>query len=198
MIRSKKGAEGRKKKVKARDIRLAKVGVFVFFFFCVFFLKRAWGQDWNEYEEIPGVLIEFPDTKEIFRFNVKLSPGGGFYKGATFEFSVDVSEQYPIEAPKVECATTPIYHPNINFEGRVCLNILRDGWKPVLTISHVVFGLITLFESPNAFDPLPNGIALEAADLLRKDKDKFASLVTRTLKGGHVQELGKTFPPLIK
>lgn len=163
---------------QARDIRLAK--------------------DWNEYEEIPGVVIDFPDTKDISKFSIKLSPGGGFYKGATFHFEVDVSEQYPIEAPKVECSTVPIYHPNINYEGRVCLNILRDGWKPVLTISHVIFGLITLFESPNPFDPLPNGIAQEAADVLRKDKDKFAQLVTRTLKGGHVSELGKTFPVLIK
>lgn len=148
--------------------------------------------------QIPGVVIEFPDTKDISKFAIKLSPGGGYYKGASFEFQVDVSEQYPIEAPKVECSTTPIYHPNINFEGRVCLNILRDGWKPVLTISHVIFGLITLFESPNPFDPLPNGIQLEAADLLRKDKDKFGVLVTRTLKGGHISELGKTFPALVK
>lgn len=81
IVRQRKTKDARKKKVKARDIRLAK--------------------DWNEYEEIPGVVIEFPDTKEISRFNVKLTPGGGFYKGASFEFAVEVSEQYPIEAPKV-------------------------------------------------------------------------------------------------
>jgi ubiquitin-protein ligase len=28
---------------------------------------------------------------------------GGYYKGAKFEFKVDISVQYPIEAPKVEC-----------------------------------------------------------------------------------------------
>jgi hypothetical protein len=63
----------------------------------------------------------------------------------------------------------PIYHPNINFEGKICLNVLRDGWQPVMTITHVLYGLLLLFEQPNPHDPLPNGIdgEWEAANLLR-------------------------------
>ena len=38
-----------------------------------------------------------------------------------------------------------IYHPNINLEGKVCLNILREDWKPVLDINAVIYGLIFLF-----------------------------------------------------
>lgn len=43
---------------------------------------------------------------------------------------------YPHTAPLVTCLTK-IYHPNIDLEGKVCLNILRDGWKPVLGASPV-------------------------------------------------------------
>lgn len=36
----------------------------------------------------------------------------------------------------------------------MCLNILRHDWKPVLTLGHVLFGLMTLFLEPNPDDPL--------------------------------------------
>jgi ubiquitin-conjugating enzyme E2 M len=38
-----------------------------------------------------------------------------------------------------------VYHPNIDLEGNICLNILREDWKPVLSISSVVYGLQFLF-----------------------------------------------------
>jgi len=48
----------------------------------------------------------------------------GFYKGGRFTFSFAVGPSYPHEPPKVKCLTQ-VYHPNIDLEGNVCLNILR-------------------------------------------------------------------------
>jgi hypothetical protein len=64
----------------------------------------------------------------------------------------------------------------------------------------VIYGLLLLFENPNPHDPLPNGIdgEWEAANLLRKDPQKFEEMVTSTLEGGYVRRLAKQFPQLIK
>lgn len=45
-----------------------------------------------------------------------------------------------------------LYHPNFDLEGNICLNILREDWKPVLTITAIVYGLNFLFlVSPHLF-----------------------------------------------
>ena len=38
-----------------------------------------------------------------------------------------------------------MFHPNIDLEGNVCLNILREDWKPVLSINSIIYGLQFLF-----------------------------------------------------
>jgi ubiquitin-conjugating enzyme E2 M len=83
----------------------------------------------------------------------------------------------------------------------VCLNILREDWKPVLNLNSVMVGLQYLFLEPNADDPLNKGtfrthvaaawltdVSAEAAEELRKNREQFiqnvkASMTGRTVKG---------------
>ena len=123
--------------------------------------------------------IDFPNPNDLTVFEVTITPDSGFWKNAKYKFKFDIPDHYPHTPPKVHC-DTKIYHPNINLEGKVCLNILREDWKPVLDINAVIYGLIFLFYEPNPDDPLNH----EAAELFRKDTKNFERLVQRTLRGG--------------
>jgi ubiquitin-conjugating enzyme E2 M len=109
--------------------------------------------------------VTFPNPNDLTNFEVVVSPDSGYWSGAKYQFSFSIPPLYPHEPPKVMC-NTKIYHPNINLQGNVCLNILREDWKPVLDINAVIYGLIYLFYEPNPDDPLNR----EAADLYRTDK----------------------------
>ncbi|KAF7727295.1 NEDD8-conjugating protein ubc12 [Apophysomyces ossiformis] len=130
--------------------------------------------------EIPDTIkLEFPDPADILNFKVVIQPDEGFYTGGQFHFTFAINNNYPHEPPKVHC-TQKIYHPNIDLEGNICLNILREDWKPVLALHSVLVGLQYLFLEPNADDPLNK----EAAEDLKHDRRRFESNVKKTLNGG--------------
>jgi ubiquitin-conjugating enzyme E2 M len=122
------------------------------------------------------------------------------YKGGRFHFTFAIAQGFPHEAPKVKC-TQKIYHPNIDLEGSVCLNILREDWKPVLNLQAVIIGLqvygypVTRIEShtnrnlqflflePNASDPLNK----EAAEDLRSNREGFKRNVRSSMSGGAIK-----------
>eukprot|EP00389_Voromonas_pontica_P001139 GDKH01001698.1.p1 GENE.GDKH01001698.1~~GDKH01001698.1.p1 ORF type:complete len:189 (+),score=21.20 GDKH01001698.1:94-660(+) len=144
----------------------------------------------DELELPPATTINFPDKDVLMKFDVMIQPDEGYWKGAKYSFSFTIPPGYPHEPPKVKCETK-VYHPNIDLKGNICLNILREDWKPVLSINSVVYGLLYLFLEPNPGDPLNH----EAAQALRDNKAEFKRLVERSLKGMTVA--GETFPKLL-
>lgn len=83
---------------------------------------------------------EFPDPDDILNFVLTIDPDEGLYRGGQFTFTFAVNQNFPHDPPKVRCREK-IYHPNIDLEGKVCLNILREDWKPVLNLNAVIVGL---------------------------------------------------------
>ena len=148
-------------------------------------------EDLGDMDKLPSTMaLDFPDANDMFNFNLTVMPDEGFYKGGKFLFTFRINTNYPHEPPKVLSARK-VYHPNIDLEGNVCLNILREDWKPVLNINSVLVGLLYLFLEPNADDPL-NKVA---AEVLRASRSLFESNVSRSMKGGSID--GVTFDNVV-
>jgi ubiquitin-conjugating enzyme E2 M len=132
------------------------------------------------------MTTEFPDPDDILSFVLYIEPDEGMYKGGRFSFTFNIPPSFPHEPPKVQCREK-IYHPNIDLEGKVCLNILREDWKPVLNLNAVIVGLQFLFLEPNASDPLNK----EAAEDLRNNREQFKRNVRNAMAGGTIR--GETY-----
>jgi len=135
-------------------------------------------KDINEMDLPKTCAMEIPDKDCLLQFKIIICPDEGIYRNGRFVFHFKVSEDYPHSPPKVKCLNT-IYHPNIDLDGNVCLNILREDWKPVLTINSIVYGLQYLFLEPNPDDPLNK----EAASLLKSNRRQFEQNVYKSLRG---------------
>lgn len=65
-----------------------------------------------------------------------MGPGDSPYAGGVFFVMIHFPPDYPFKPPKVQFQTK-VYHPNVNSQGSICLDILKEQWSPALTISKV-------------------------------------------------------------
>ncbi|KAM7142130.1 ubiquitin-conjugating enzyme E2 D2 isoform 2-T2 [Molossus nigricans] len=83
----------------------------------------------------PAQCSAGPVGDDMFHWQATImGPNDSPYQGGVFFLTIHFPTDYPFKPPKV-AFTTRIYHPNINSNGSICLDILRSQWSPALTIS---------------------------------------------------------------
>lgn len=96
----------------------------------------------------PGISA-FPNDGDLLNWTATIEgPSETPYAGLTLKLAFQFPPTYPYTAPTVTFRT-PIYHPNIDFSGRICLDILKEKWSAIYNVQSVLLSLQSLLGEPN-------------------------------------------------
>lgn len=78
-----------------------------------------------------------------------------------------LENRYPFEPP-LATFLTPIWHPNVDGAGRICLDLLRGpptgNWRPTVSLMALLASIRLLLGEPNPDDPLVPEAVLSGAE----------------------------------
>ncbi|ELU42876.1 ubiquitin-conjugating enzyme domain-containing protein [Rhizoctonia solani AG-1 IA] len=99
-------------------------------------------------EDMGGMTLT-PSDHSLFEWTGILpGPEGSVYEGGEFHVEITLPSDYPFHSPRLRLKTK-IYHMNINDQGGICLDILKNAWSPALSLYKVMLSLSSLLTDPN-------------------------------------------------
>lgn len=106
----------------------------------------------------PDFTYTISETNFRYVFVTMKGPNDTCYQNGNFKLELFIPKEYPFQPIKIRFLTK-IYHPNIDFIGRICLDILKQRWSPALQIQSLLLSIQVLLSSPNLDDPLNEKVA---------------------------------------
>lgn len=65
------------------------------------------------------------------------------YEDLRYKLSLEFPSGYPYNAPTVKFLT-PCYHPNVDTQGNICLDILKDKWSALYDVRTILLSIQSL------------------------------------------------------
>ncbi|KAK8833406.1 hypothetical protein WA577_000371, partial [Blastocystis sp. JDR] len=131
---------------------------------------RAQKRLMKDYEEIMndppyGISASPSNMEDLFTWDAMISgPDDSPWEGGMFALQLRFPDDYP-SVPPVVRFTTPIFHPNVFVDGMICLDIIKEKWSPINTVSMVLTSIQSLLNDPNPNSPAnPDAASLYVND----------------------------------
>ena len=116
-------------------------------------------------------------------------PENSPFEGGEFRLTITIPPNYPNVPPLIKFKTR-VYHPNIDSQGRICLDSLKqESWKPSLNLATVLTQIRILLTEPNVNDPLELEIAKQLQEHPEQYKEN-AKKMTEQYAKPHISDEG--------
>nr|XP_042133042.1 ubiquitin-conjugating enzyme E2 C [Peromyscus maniculatus bairdii] len=99
-------------------------------------------------------ISAFPESDNLFKWVGTIHGAAGtVYEDLRYKLSLEFPSGYPYNAPTVKFLT-PCYHPNVDTQGNICLDILKDKWSALYDVRTILLSIQSLLGEPNIDSPL--------------------------------------------
>ncbi len=139
----------------------------------------------NEFEKVKqcevldeiGCSISMPNEFDPFNWEaVLIGPKNSAYHGGFFRMNIKFPQNYPEKKPDVYF-TTKIYHPNVSYDGYICVNSLNE-WVKDRSMIDVLISIYLLLMIPNPQGPYNS----EAAKLYKNNINEYNKKVNEYVR----------------
>ncbi len=131
----------------------------------------------SEADKLDGITIEPPSNLMCWNAKIK-GPPETPYEDGVFDMTLTFDSDYPVKPPSVKFLT-PMYHPNIYRDGKICVDILQSHeWTPAQNIRTILVSIMSLLMDPNPSSPANR----EAAELYMNNKEDYNKKVRDFIK----------------
>ncbi|MEQ2261172.1 Ubiquitin-conjugating enzyme E2 C [Xenotaenia resolanae] len=122
-------------------------------------------------------ISAFPESDNLFKWVGTIDGAQGtVYEGLRYRLSLDFPAGYPYQAPRVKFVT-PCFHPNVDNQGFICLDILKEKWSALYDVRSILLSIQSLLGEPNNDSPLN----MAAADMW-ENQDAFRAHLHATFQ----------------
>lgn len=127
----------------------------------------------------------FPQKNNFYKWDgILIGPQDSIFEGANIKISLEFPLEYP-NKPPIFYFVTPLFHPNVYKDGKVCISILHEGidefeyeslserWTPSQSINTILISIHSILANPNLDSPAN----IDACKMWREDFSEYKKII---------------------